>query len=551
MTTTSEPIRVRRVSMATTDGPAHRPVAVVAGLAARLTRRGAAVLALSMGTYLAVEVKAFQAAYPDPASRAATARLADNPAIRMLQGVPHAIDTPGGYVAWDAGWLIATIVALWSIFAVTRLLRGEEDDERAALVLSGPVQAQHVVLAQLAVVAGALLVVGAACATALIATGAPAGGSVLFGSACSAIGAAYGTTAALAAQFAGTRRRAIAMVSALLTLGYLTRMIANSTPARGWLRWATPYGWFDETRAYEANRWWVPLMMLTVSLGVAALAVRLRERRDTGTALLAGHARTHSRLGLLGGPTVLAWRLNAPVLAGWLVGLTAYSVMIGALAPAVTQISEQDADYRRVLDQMGMGFAATDRGFIALMGPSLALVVALYACWRIGAARAEEAAGHVDLLLASPVTRRGWLTGHAALTLVGAVLLTLASAAGVEIGVLIVGADVTALDALAAVAAPLPVTVAFTGVALLLFTLVPRLTTSLPAGVVVLAYLLQLLGTALHLPNWVIAISPFDHLGFVPEQPVHVPAMLALLGAGVALGAVAAAIFDRRDLAGA
>jgi ABC-2 type transport system permease protein len=149
------------------------------------------------------------------------------------------------------------------------------------------------------------------------------------------------------------------------------------------------------------------------------------------------------------------------------------------------------------------------------------------------------------------VTRRAWLLGHAVLTLAGAALLTLAAALGVELGVLIVGADVSPADALAAVAAPLPVTVAFTGVALLLFTVLPRLTTSLPAGVVVVAYLLNLLGPALHLPGWVQALSPFHHLGFAPVQPVHVPAMLALLGVGVALTLAALTVFDRRDVAGA
>jgi ABC-2 type transport system permease protein len=529
----------------------HRPEAVVAALTGRLIRRGAAVLTVSIGAYLVVEVTAFQAAYPTAESRAGVAKLADNPAIRMLQGVPHAIGTSGGYVVWDAGWLIQSIVALWAVAVVTRLLRGEEDVDRAALVLTGPVTAQRLTGAQLAVVAAALVTVGTTCAMALLLCGTPAAGALVYAGALVAFAGVFAGTAALAAQVAGTRRRAMALSSGALTAAYLVRMVANSTDARGWMRWLTPYGWVDETRAYDTNRWWVPAALGLIAVGIGTAAVLLRAHRDAGAALVAGHGRTRSRLGFLSGPTALAWRLNAPVLAGWMAGLAAYSVMIGALAPAVTQIRREDADYRRLFDNLGMGFAASDRGFVALMGPSLALVIALYACWRIGAARAEEAAGHVDVLLARPLTRRQWLLGHGLLTLLGAAILTLGSALAVWLGALIAGADVSLLDALAAVAAPLPVTVAFTGVALLLLSVLPRLTTGLPAALVVVAYLLNFLGQGLHLPGWVVAVSPFDHLGYVPVQPLHLPAMVALIAAGAVLATAAAAIFDRRDVAGA
>ncbi len=75
----------------------------------------------------------------------------DNPAIRMMQGVPVALDTPGGFAVWDGGWVIQLILAVWAILTTTRLLRGEEDLERTDLLLAGPVRASTATITVLSV----------------------------------------------------------------------------------------------------------------------------------------------------------------------------------------------------------------------------------------------------------------------------------------------------------------------------------------------------------------------------------------------------------------
>ena len=60
-------------------------------------------------------------------------------------------------------------------------------------------------------------------------------------------------------------------------------------------------------------------------------AALIRDRRDTGGALLGGSDSRRPRLHELGGPASFAWRTNRPVLIGWVLGLGAYAFVLGAL----------------------------------------------------------------------------------------------------------------------------------------------------------------------------------------------------------------------------
>lgn len=523
---------------------------VVARLYARLIRRSVLILVASMAAYLVVEVLAFQAAYPDAASRTALLRMADNAAVRMLQGVPHGIENTGAYVAWDAGWMMLSIVAVWALVVTTRLLRGEEDSDRVALVLTAPVSAPQALRAQLAVLVGAAGLVGSGCAAALMLAGTAPVGALLFGAGVAGFAATFCGVAAVASQLASTRRRALGAAAGVLGVAYLLRMVAYSTGSREGLRWLTPYGWVDDLRPYDANRPWALALLGATTVALAGLAMFLRAHRDTGAALLGGRESGRSRMRWLGGPVGLAWRLNVGVLLGWATGIALYAAMIGALSPVVTELGREDPDYQKTLEQFGMGMALTERGFVAFMGPTLALMIALYCCWRIGAARAEEAAGHLETMLSQPVTRRQWLVGHAALTVAGAGLLSVGAGLATWLGAQLAGAEVGLGDALVPVAAQAPLVLAFAGIAVLMFGLVPRLTTTLPAAVVVLAYLLQMLGPGLGLPNWLLALSPFHHLGYVPIEPLRALPVVILLAVAAAASAAGAMTFARRDVAG-
>jgi ABC-2 type transport system permease protein len=530
---------------------ARRAAVAVAALNARLVRRGAALLALAVGSYVAVELVSYLATYPDAASRQRLAAFQDNPALRMLQGIPHAVDTPGGFVMWDGGWILAVILGLWGLLTASRLLRGEEDAYRIETVLAGPVPATRVVRVQLAVIGVALGLAGLVIAAVLVGWGCGVAGSLLFGAGLTGFAATQAGTAAVLAQVVGVRRRVIGISTMLFGLGFVLRMAANSADSRGWLRRLTPFGWLDQLHPFADNRWPALAPLLLAPLVLAAVAVALRSRRDTGGALLSGADRRRANLRMLGSPLGIAWRTSRGVLTGWLVGLSVYCFMIGTLVRAVVDFLTGDPSYERVLRAFGMDTAQVGRSYAGVMGVLTGLVVALYACWRIGAARGEEAGGLLEHLLTRPVPRWRWLGGHALLAAGSAAVLSLAASVSLWLGSALTGGPLEAGDTVPMALNALPVTVLFGGLAILSFGVAPRLTVGLSVGTASLAYLIELIGPALKWPAWVLDASPFHHVAPVPAEPFALLPAAVLVAAGLAAALAGMAAFNRRDLTGA
>ncbi|MEU8801078.1 ABC transporter permease subunit [Spirillospora sp. NPDC048819] len=220
-------------------------------MTARLIRRGVGWLAIAIAVYVTVEVVTYQRTYPDAASRQKLAALSEDPAVRMLQGVPHAVETPGGFVVWDAGWMLAAVAGIWAMLAAGRLLRGEEESGRAELVLVAPVRPSRVVLVQSGVLAGAAVVAGAAAAVPLALMGTGAAGSALFGLGLAGFAATFAAVTAVPAQIFQVRRLVTMASAAVFGVLFLVRMAANSADSRGWLRWLTPFGWLDDLHPYR------------------------------------------------------------------------------------------------------------------------------------------------------------------------------------------------------------------------------------------------------------------------------------------------------------
>ena len=308
-----------------------------------------------------------------------------------------------------------------------------------------------------------------------------------------------------------------------MAVSFLLRMVANSTDGRAWLGWLTPFGWMDLLAPFGDPQVAALVVLVVVPLLLLVAAAQVRDRRDTGGALLGGSDSREPRLRGLGGPVAFAWRMNRPVLTGWVLGLGAYAFVMGALVTTMIDFLARDANYQRALADLGLQVALTVDGFVGVMRVTLGVGFALYAAFRIGAARGEEESGRADNLLARPVTRSRWLLGHAGLTVAGAALLTVLTGLAMWAGAVASGSDeLTVVAALRAVLNTGSVTVLVIGLGLLAFGVVPRLTVAVPAAVAVIGYVLTLLGPALSWPGWVVDLSPFSHLAYVPEEPLAV-----------------------------
>ena len=517
-------------------------------LAWRLLRRGALIMWGTVALYLVVEVLVFRSAYPDAAARERLLQLSASTAVRMMQGLPGAVDTAGGFAVWDAGWLLSIIVGCWAMLAATRLTRGEEDAGRAELVLCRPVTARQALAAQLAALAVACAGIAAAAALPFVVLGEPAAGAVLWGVGLGALAAVAAATAAVVAQLVEPRRRAAGAGLALLAAAFVLRVVANSADTRSWLLGLGPFGWVERLRAFSGDRWlWLlPPAGVALALGAASLAVC--GRRDVGAALIRSAGAPRSSVRLLGGAARFGWRLSSGALAAWTVILAVITFVFGLMTGALVDFIEQDESYRRIMESMGVDMSVPAVGYLSYVALFLALPFAAFLGWRLGAVRTEEAEGRLDNLLVRGVDRRRWLAATALQALLAGTVLVVAAAVALWAGVALVGAPAGAVPLFEALFGTLPVVVLFTGLAVLVYGTAPRLTVAVPVTVAVLGYLLETFGTLLAWPAALVALSPFHHLAQLPGRPMTLTAIVAMVAVGVAAAAAGVAAFARRDL---
>lgn len=529
--------------------PPRHHLRPVVRLYARLTRRTSAIIGVVMAGYVALEVASYRSAYPEGVTPLQFEIFKDNPAVRMMNGVPHALDTAGGFTVWDGGWMMQIIIAVWAILTTSRLLRGEEDLDRTDLVLAAPVRAPAATAVVVSVLVIESTLVGAAAAGAMGLTGQAWTSALLFGVGLATVGATFVAATAVVSQLVEVRRRVAGLSTALLGMAYLVRMVGNSADSRSWVRWTTPLGWMDQLEPFGADDALALVPMLAVPAALGILAIRLRAARDTGGALLAPESAGSSHLRLLSSPLAFAWRSSRATLLGWGLGLAAIAAIMGALVTTMIDWIAQDEGYQQILASVGLEAALTLDGFVAVMAFVFGLAVAVHVVFRIGTARAEEETSRLEAILARPVSRLRWLGGHVLLTGLGAVLLTALAGAATWAGARIAGSDELRLaDALAASANTLSVVVLVGGITVGIYGAAPRLTVPVPLAVVVGTFVLYLLGPALGWPDGVLNLSPFTHLALVPQQAWAGAAAVVMCGIGLALTTVGAVAFRRRDL---
>lgn len=516
----------------------------------RLTRRGAGLMVLVAAFYGAVEVVSYQSMYPDAASRARLAEAAEMEALRAFQGVPHGVDTVGGFVVWDAGWFVSGIVAIWAMLVTTRLLRAEEDAGRADLVLATPVTPVRLMSAQLVVVGAGCLAFGLGFAAPMVLLGVGASGSLLFALGLAGVGWTSAGLAAVAAQTFDVRRKAVGVTSGVLGALFALRMVANSSDDRLWMLNLTPFGWLDRLEPFAGERWSALLPAVLVPVVLVGAAAAARRSRDGGGALVAGREERRPRRLLLSGTTAFEWRLTTGNLLAWATGVFLYSVLMGSLLRTLVDFLEDDPQYAETMESFGYDMSVPVDAFVGFLAVFNALLFVLYVAWRVGALRTEEASGRLEHLLVRGVVRRRWLAAGTVSSLLAAAAVAAAAAVGTWAGAALTDGDLTLRESAAAQLPTLPVVVLFAGIAVLAFGVRPRLTVALPVALASVTFVLTLLGPMLDVPQAVLDASPFQWLPRPPLTGFSGPASAGMVGLGLLAAAAGVRAFGRRDVVG-
>lgn len=470
-----------------------------------------------------------------------------NSAMIIQAGPGYGLDDPtlGAVVMNETALWMFIAAAVMSVFMAVRHTRTEEETERAELVRAAPV-GRHAALASAMI---GTLVVNAAIAVgnivALVVFGLPAAGSIAFGASLVGVGMVFAAVAAVTAQVASGSRAALATAGLVIGVAFVLRAIGDV--GNGVLSWASPIGWAQSIRPYAAERWWVLLLSAMATMVLVLVARALQDHRDYGSGLVAqrgGRAEAPERLSSSLG---LAVRLQRGSLVGWAVGLGLLAFFYGLFADQAEQMIEENPEMADFFAQLGV--ASVTDAFLSTAMLIMALFATGFTVSSVLRLRSEEMSGRADPLLAAPVGRRRWAWSHLAVALVGTVALALVCGVAMGAAAAVVLDEAARIGELTAAGLVMvPAMWLLAGATLLVYGLVPRW--SLAAWTLVAwVFVAAMFGILLDLPQWMLNLSPFQHVPALPAASMSWRPIVALTAIAATLIAAGLAALDRRDVA--
>ena len=480
-------------------------------------------------------------------------------ALRGLLGEPIHIETMGGFLSWRVGNFLPVLLGLWPVLALSGTLAGEAAKGSLDLLASTPKGRRTIALQKVAghltAVAFAMLILAVSLWLVGLAFRALPGDEIGFAAALGQV-LLYGLMmlAAGAVSFATApvvgRTRALAFGLIALFASYLIYSYASLSPLIDAL---TPLSFFDWTAGHRplagVTDWPAVAFLAAVDAVLLGIGVIAFGRRDLGSIADVGWLRLPSLPAGTAGPfsRQLADRAGAAI--GWGLGIGLYGTLIVASAKAFSDSIGQLPQIAALIRVIYPG--------VDLSQPSgvLQLTFFGFGTFIFGLAGASFLAGwagdegrrRLELVLSTRRSRASWAarSGLGVLAATGLVTVIVAALIGIavasqsgDVGPPVAGILVIGLAACA-----------FTGIGLAVGGLVR---TSAAAGVtaflVIATFLLDTLGAALKLPDAVLQLSIFKHLG-QPMVGIFDPAGMIAAGVMVVGGlAICTAGLTRRDI---
>ena len=534
---------------------------------------------VGMGLLIYVVLAAVPSLIATPAARASVVSLGGTFA---WIAEPIALDTPGGYVTWKYG-LTILLIAIWSLLAGSRLLRGEEERGSLDALLSLPRGRVRVVLEKLAAVWTALLGIGLLIALLAFAGGKTAsadfglGDALLFGLNVALICGVFGSIALLLSQFTQERGTASGLTGGLLLVFIVLDMAHRVIPNTEWLSRLSPVYYYNLSKPLvPASSYGVPnssygtnpramLVLLALCILLSGAAIWLFARRDVGGVVAVPRflrlperaARPERAL------PVNAWSLRSVytrslgmivVPACWwtlvIAGFAAWTVVI------VKQIETQMASLyasspllKDVITRVGGGDISTNATLLSFLFVFLPLLLMAFAATQANRWSADEEDGRLELVLSTPQPRLRVLLGRfAALTtvtiIIGMLTLAATAVASVATGLKLDGGNLAAAT-LSII--PLGLLVAAIGY---LFSgwLRTAVDTGLLSFLLVIWFFISFIGPGLNWPDATLRLSAFYYYGTPLLHGLPLLDTLGVLAVTVAALAVASVRFVRKDI---
>ncbi len=529
----------------------------------RDSRRAMIIVAAVLGLLLLAVSKAIVSEFTTVEARQQMADLiaAVPPILQGLAGRPIHVETLGGYVNYKYGTFFPLVASLWSILALSGTLATESRRGSMEFLAAAPISRRRIAIQKLAghivpltIAIGfvflALAVVGSSFA-------------VLPGDAFGLeTAAAYAIWLELLALVAGAlafaiapflgRGAAIGFASAVMFGGFILNGYQFAIPGLAPFANLTWFGWTTNHIPLAGQTDWPSLgIVAVVALVFFVIGVEAFVRRDLGaTSAVPTPSLPRAIVGLRG-PVGRAFGEAFATAAAWGIGIGLFGLVLAGSGNAFVEQLASSPDVMKLLSSVFPNAnIASVGGFLELVFVQFGLVLAgLAAATLVAKWASDETSGRLEMVLATPLARRRWVTAGGLAMLIAIAFITALTGLGILLGALITGGDV--VTPVAGVLVVGLYAAAMTGVG---FAIGGIFGTGVAAAavaiIVIVTWFIDIIAPALSLPEAIHGLALSAHYG----QPMlgqwdgtGIVLSVVLAVAGVLVGAWG---FGRRDLRG-
>ena len=477
--------------------------------------------------------------------------LALPPALRGLLGEPINLDVMGGFLSWRVGNFLPSLLGLWPVIVLSGTLAGEAAKGSLDLLVATPQRRRAIALQKLGghvtAVAVAMLILAVIWSAVGQVFGRLPGDDIPLGAALGQVllyglmMLAVGGVAFAAAPFLG-RTRALAFGLIALFASYLIYSYASLSPLMDALKPLSFFTWTAGHRPVAGVADWPSVAVLAgVDVALLAVGVLAFERRDIGSVANLGWLRIPSLPAGVGGPLRRQLADRSGVAIAWGVGIGLYGVLIVASAAAFGKMIASLPAIAAIIETIYPGVDMTQpSGLLQLTFFSFgSFIFGLAGASFLAGWASDEGRGRLELVLSTAESRASWAAWSGLGVLAAIAVMCLFVAGLIAVAIVSQAGDLVA--PVAGVAVLGLVSAAFAGVGLAAGGLVRcSLATGVTAMLVIATFLIDTLGAALKLPDPVLQLSIYKHLG-QPMAGIYDPvglivAVIMAVG-GLALGA--------------
>jgi len=482
------------------------------------------------------------------------AALAMNPVMALVGGPSYGFEqiTVGKIIVGLYGVYLMIGAALMSIMTVSRHTRVEEQTGRAELVRANVVGRHAQLAAALILVALMNMLMAGLMALAFHFSPVDPDSfavSLLFASSIGTAGLVFAAVTAVTVQLSTFSRAASGMAGAVLAVSFTVRGLGDMSFVQGgnldWLSWLSPLGWSQQTAPLTLDRWWPLGISLAATLLLTVAGFVLQSRRDLAAGILPDRLGSAAAPSWLRSSLSLAFLLQRSALLWWSLAMLVGGITFGAFVqPMVENAAGMPAEIMVIFG----GTEGMVEGYLGFMGIFYAIMVAVFVILSVQALRGEEQGVRTEPVLATAVSRTGWLLSWALITALGSLWLLVLAGLGNGIGAAIATDDWGLLGkVILGQIAHVPAVWVLLGLAIALYGCAPRLI-GLTWAVFAWGTALSMFGDIMQLDDAVLDTSVFRHIGQHPAQEISWAAVGVLSAIAAALTAIGAAGFRRRDL---